>query len=143
MRNIWVRPAIADDKPLATEWWARIANENHIDPDVLEYPSTVVMTAEKDGEPICFMPVQNAIVAEPVNEKAESVMMCEALAPKEDLSGLDMAKALDKFLTVLTFKAKELGIGEIHMPCTDENVIALAEARGFVKSSVPTWILKV
>jgi hypothetical protein len=101
------------------------------------------MAAEKDGEPICFMPVQNAIVAETKEEKAESVMMCEALAPKPELSGLDMAKALDKFIAVLMFKAKELGIGEIHMPCTDTDVIALAEARGFKKSEVPTWILKV
>jgi hypothetical protein len=106
----------------AMEWLQRIAQVSHLDPEVLLYPSTRLLQAYEKGtaKPLLYMPVHQ-------------VFMMESLGPNPDASPMEIAAALAQITKTVCWEAQNQGIGEFYMPCSDGNVIKMAEAHGFMR----------
>lgn len=112
MNNPWCQQAI--------QWWSRIQDRNHFDPDVLTYPNTAVIQAyeKQTGRPLLYMPVHK-------------VYMMEALGPNPDANGFEIASSLAQIVKALAWDAPKDGVGELYFPCTDENVNGFCTDHGF------------
>lgn len=116
MNNPFVRQAV--------EWFARIANQSHFDPDVLLYPNTTLVQAfdKHTQKPILYIPVH-------------SVFMLESLGPNPEVGPEVIAQALAQVTKTAAWEAMKAGMGEIYMPCSDGNVIQFAEKHGYFRQT--------
>lgn len=75
------RWATKDEIPSFVEWLHANRDKNHYDPEIFRYDSTQVAAADKNGEPVCYLPFQFTV-------------MTDALAPKPERTQGEIAGAL-------------------------------------------------
>ena len=127
--GIWIR--LMDNKtevPLYQDW-AMKATNNLYDPQVAGYPCTEVLVAE-NGQPLVFLPIQQAVVM-------------DALAPKPGIEKREMALALKELVKMTAFMAHRAHLREIMFFSADEDVNEMAERYGFEKIEHPVLRLKL
>ena len=136
MKTIWVRDANTEkDARTCSEWIARIADINLLDPAVFAYPSTRVLcayqkTEDGDDKPLLYVPIQRPL-------------MLESLAPAPGTEGLTEAVALKEVVQDAVSTAHRSGAGEIYFLCRDERVIKFAQAHGFKQVNSPLLRMKI
>jgi hypothetical protein len=113
MKNYSVRLASENDAAQLTKWLANTAN-NLFDPDILKYPNLRVLVAEKDGEPIIYLPFH-------------VVFQCESLAVKPDTDKKHLAYGFRVLENALLALAEPYGIKELFFACEDESFGAFAQ----------------
>jgi hypothetical protein len=130
LKPIWIRAAKSSEAELFTKWTIDNIEKNHIDPDILGYPSTRILCAyDKDG-PIAFMPAQLPV-------------MMESLAFRPGITNHEAAAALKAFLQEVISSCYETGVGEIYFLSSEPTVAKMAERYGFEKLELTAYRLKV
>lgn len=106
----------------ALDWFKRIADRNHFDPDVLTYPNTTLIQAyeKQTNKPMLYMPVHK-------------VYHMEALGPAPEATGYDIAAALAQIVKSCSWAAPNEGIGELYYACTDPSIDSFCKDHGFVR----------
>lgn len=124
-RDVFVKPLLgkASQNPevaKAIEALSAISERSHLDPDVLTYPNTTLLSAyaKSNNQPLLYVPVQQ-------------VYMLDGLGPAPMASPVDVAAALAQVIKTIHYMSFTQGIGEIYFPCEDEGVNGLAQRHGF------------
>lgn len=128
-RHVFVRPVRKTDVSQFVEW-SRDTKNNLFDPEVVNYPSTLVRVAYNCLHSIVFVPVQRP-------------MMLEALAINPEATEMEVAAGLKELTQDAVSKAHDLGAGEIYFLCRDEVTSAFAEKHGYEKINVPVYRIKL
>lgn len=129
--NIWVNTANSQDAADIEK--ALLNTENNLlDPEVLGYPTTVVLKAHKDQKNLVVMPVQ-------------TVYMLESLGILKDNadSVTDIAVALKELVQVVRYEATKTGVRELYMLCSEPSTVKFAEHNGFERLNIPVFRMKV
>jgi hypothetical protein len=127
--GIWIRLMDSKTEVATYQDWAMKATNNLYDPQVAGYPCTEVLVAE-NGQPLVFMPIQQAVVM-------------DALAPKPGIEKREMALALKELVKMTGFLARQAKLRELYFFSADEDVNAMAERYGFEKVESPMLRLKL
>src|SRR5512146_1079369 len=138
MRHIFARPVSPTDEPeqkakdvvQCATWMARLADKNLVDPQVMAYPATTIICAERDNRQLLYVPVQQC-----------SVMESLGLSP--EASELDIAGGLQAVTKAVRWEAYKAGQREIMFLCRDEQTIKFAEHHGFEKVDIPLFRMKI
>lgn len=130
MKHIFVRPAKPGDSERCSEWAVQNLDKNHIDPKVVEYPSTFVLAAYAEDGPVMYMPVQTPL-------------MMESVAVDPEASEMKQAQALKELVQALVLQCHLKGIGEIYFIGSDEKTSAFAENQLFEKISSPVYRIRI
>ena len=109
--------------------WAMKTPNNLYDPQVAGYPCTEVLVAE-NGQPLVFMPIQQAVVM-------------DSLAARPGIEKREMALALKELVKMTAFMAHRANLREIMFFSADKDVNAMAERYGFERVESPTLRLKL
>ena len=103
-------------------WEAR--KINNFDPDVVSYPRSVMLTADKEtentSEPILYLPIQ-------------PVLMLESLAPKPGITPREEALALWRLGELLEQITKDTGLQEHYFICKDDRMADYCSKHGFTE----------
>lgn len=131
MPEYTARLASKDDIPRLVEWIHANRKQNHYDPEIFQYDSTRVMAADKDGEPVCYLPFQFTILT-------------DALAPEPARTKEEIAQALKAVIHEVVRLAKKSKIGEIYFLCdpADTETKEFAEAHGYEELNLRVMRLK-
>jgi hypothetical protein len=129
--HIWAQAATNQDLDDIKSSLLNTEN-NLLDPEVLGYPTTVVLKAHKDGKNIVFLPIQ-------------SVFMLESLGILRDNAGSigDIAVALKELVQVVRYEATKSGVRELYMLCSEPSTVKFAEHNGFERVNIPVFRMKV
>lgn len=120
MKKITARAATAADAEQFAEWSLAARALNRFDPDVLEYPTTVVIATETDEEPITFVPIHD-------------VLMCESLAVNPKATKLQIAQAIQKTDKLIEQLARNIQVRELYFLSKSPALTKLAQANGYEK----------
>ena len=118
-KPIKVERMAAEDAPQMAEWMEKLAQRNNIDPDIFNYPCTVVLKAS-NGKPVMYMPFQ-------------TVFVLESLAINPEATNAENAIALKELLSIVEWEGRKAGHGELYFLCADEQTKAFAEHHGLEK----------
>lgn len=128
-KRIWVRPAKQADAKFFQHYMVS-TEDNLFDPEVMTYPSTALLVAHKEGEPLVFLPVQQAIVL-------------ESIGKKPGITDFEMAVSLKEIISAVVMSASATGKGELYFLCKEPSTQAFAEKNGFEKLPWPIYRLKL
>lgn len=131
MEDCTARFASIDEVPKFVEYLHANRTKNHYDPEIFQYDSTRVAAADKDGEPVCYLPFQFTI-------------MTDALAPKPGRTRSEIARALKALIHFVVRLAKKSRIGEIYFLCDpeDRETMAFAKVHGYEELNLRVMRLK-
>lgn len=115
-QQLKVRYINQEDQKTFLEWVNTTAN-NLYDPDILKY-STLNVFCSYNGEPVAYLPVQQAL-------------LLESLAVKPGAPPIETAQAFRDLVKAAQVHASKLGIKELYFVCKDENVVQVAKNHGF------------
>ena len=130
MNPVAVRPVTPADAETVLSWMALNSRNSLIDTDVLQYPSTNILAAQRmhEQEPVAFLPVQ-------------LVAMLESFAPRPGATDRDKAAALFELGKTVIFLALQRGLSEIYFITGDEPTADFAKRHNF--EEVPGKILRL
>ena len=118
MRKAKLKQFARSDIPLLAAWLFENRQQNHFDPDVMEYASTrILSTTDKDG-PVMYLPYQ-------------LVFMLESIATRPGVSKGKVALSLQECFDMLVTNSEQFGIGEIYTVATEPTILEFAKAHGF------------
>lgn len=103
--------------------WVNSTPNNLWDKEVLEYPTLRIICAY-NGQPVAFLPVQNAL-------------MLESLAVSDKAALLDKAQAFRDLVKAAELHASSGNQREMYFICKDEDVLKIAEGHGFERIEFP------
>lgn len=106
------------DQKTFVDWVWKARDINCFDPDVLSYPRAVMYTADDQGGPLLYLPVQ-------------PVLMCESLAPRPGASAKQIALALFKIGEMLNETSQITGIQEQYFLCKHDQTADFIKKHGF------------
>lgn len=107
--------------------WVNKTPGNLYDPGILNYPTLRVLTSY-NGEPVAFLPMQQALFLESLAVKEPRIENAQAFR--------DLVKGAEQH-------ASSLGIRELYFLCRDERVISIAENHGFERVPYPLTRMKL
>ena len=107
--------------------WVNKTSGNLFDADILKYPTLRVLTSY-NGEPVAFLPMQQALFLESLAVKEETMQNAQAFR--------DLVKGAEQH-------ASSIGIRELYFLCKDERVIQIAENHGFELVPFPLVRMKL
>lgn len=113
-KNIFVRPAKADEAKLFLEWARANEAKSAFDPTVPAYKSTFTLCAFDEHGPVLFMPVQQPF-------------MLESLAVRPGATEHEIALAVREIFQECVTQGFVKGIGEIYFACSDGDTGEFAE----------------
>jgi hypothetical protein len=117
---------IADITPEETQffidWTKKAFERTSFDLFIFSYPRIAMFIAEKDGEPLAFLPVQTAIMA-------------ECFIPKPDATNKEKAAALGRFDEALMDAGRAMGIGDVYcwVPLQEEDYAEKIQRHGWME----------
>lgn len=112
-----VEKTTAKDWPQMAEWMGLLSHRNNIDTEIFSYPATKTFKAG-NGNPLLYMPIQNTV-------------MLESLAFNPEATNAEKATALREMFSVVSWEARNAGIGEIYFLCADQETKTFVEHHGF------------
>jgi hypothetical protein len=130
MKHIFVRPPKPGDAEKCAEWAVQNLDRNHLDPEVMKYPSTFVVVAYDSDGSIMYMPVQTPL-------------MLESVAVDPEASELKQAQALKELVQALVTSCHLQGRGEIYFIGSDERTSAFAENQLFERVTSPVYRVRL
>lgn len=118
MKELKVRFYNDSDIETFVSWFNSTPNNLH-DPAITAYPTLRILCAYDDENgPASYLPTQK-------------VVMLESLAVRPGLRPLEAAAAFRDLVKAAEITASAEGIKELYFPCSDEDVIKVAERHGF------------
>lgn len=131
MKSIWAKIVQSvEEKLMATEFFMRLSDKNCYAPEVLTYPATSILKAERDGKVILYVPVQTCYVM-------------EALGIAEGASFTETAESLKQAVHAVAWEARKAGHGELLFFCKDKQTSDFAERHGFESVNLPCFRLRL
>jgi hypothetical protein len=112
------------------DWLLAASDINLVETAVYNEPTCNTVVVEKDGEPVLM-------------NSFRLVICMEALAPKPGLEPKDEARALKELYTGIRRVAEATGIKEVVFQCVDPSLEKFLLRKGFTKSTVPVYKMKV
>jgi hypothetical protein len=100
------------------------------DEDVYKYPTLQTLVVEREG--------RNELM-----NSFHAVLVMECLAPREGITPLQEARALNELFEKIKQTAAEVGIKEIMFGCKDERLGKFIEGRDFERINFPVFRYKV
>jgi hypothetical protein len=100
------------------------------DLDVYKYPTLKTLVVEREG--------RNELMT-----SFHTVLVIECLAPREGITPLQEARALNELFENVKDVARQAGIKEIMFGCKDETLGKFIEGRGFERLSFPVFRYKL
>ena len=107
----------SDDFPEMADWMSKLSHRNNIDTAIFNYPATETLKAS-NGKGLLYMPFQKTF-------------MLESLAFNPEATNTEKALALREIMSVVTWEARNKGIGEIYFLCSDLETQTFVEHHGF------------
>lgn len=129
-RPILARKSRAEDVREMAEWLARNAANNRLDVDVLGYPATETLCAERGGTTLLYVPVQSCLIL-------------ESIGPNPKATDAEIAMSLDRIVSTAVFAARGLGHGELRFDCSDQRTFKFAQRHGFEEITLPVMRMKL
>lgn len=100
------------------------------DENVYTYPTCQTLVVEREG--------RNELM-----NSFHAVFVMECLAPREGITPLQEARALNELFEEIKKKARAVGIKEIMFGCRDERLINFIERRDFERLNFPIFRFKL
>lgn len=129
MNELKMRIARLEDAKEIGEWLVGTQG-NLFDPEILDYPTFRAVSAYNGEGNVAHLPSQQAL-------------MLESLAVNPKVPILEAAQSFRDLVKGQQLLAISFGIREIYFVCQDENVLRLAENRGFERIPYPVVRMKL
>lgn len=128
-RHIFVRPVRSEDAAEFVEWSLNNP-KNGFDPEVVKFPSTVVLCAYDQSGTLAYMPIQ-------------SPLFLESMAIRPGLDTRTVALTMKEFTQAAVTQAHSQGKGEIYFLGTEQNTDELATNQVFERLPYSVYRVKL